>query len=76
VKRALGDLHGSLVDLNKADAIEPNDPDTLKQRGVTKKMMNDIKGAFEDLSKAVTLSPHDTFAKTHLQNVALLIHSK
>ncbi len=67
-------MHGSLVDLNKADALEPNDPDTLKQRGVTKKMMNDVKGAFEDLSKAVTLAPHDTFAKTHLQGVALMMH--
>jgi regulator of sirC expression with transglutaminase-like and TPR domain len=61
------------MDLNKADALEPNDPDTLKQRGVTKKMMNDIQGAFADLSKAVTLAPHDTFAKTHLQNVAQIM---
>jgi tetratricopeptide (TPR) repeat protein len=53
----LGDYKGALDDLNKADQLDPNDVDTLRWRGLTKKMLGDYNGALNDLDKADQLMP-------------------
>ena len=51
-KRELKDLKGSLMDLDRADKVQPNDAWTLGQRGVTKIELKDLEGSLVDLDRA------------------------
>jgi tetratricopeptide (TPR) repeat protein len=52
LKYLLHDFQGSLHDLDKAHALQPQDPYILKERVALKVMMKDYQGAMGDLERA------------------------
>lgn len=52
-RRLLGDLEGSLNDLNMAEALATNVDRvfTWRERGVTKRLLGDLRGSLEGLKK-------------------------
>lgn len=68
----LKDYETALIDLNKAVAIEPNNPYRYSSRAYIRAYI-DIEGAIADYEKAVELDPKDEIA---LNNLGLLQENK
>jgi tetratricopeptide (TPR) repeat protein len=61
--RNMGDLTGSLMDLNEALRLDPYSVDAYVERGLTRGMKKDYDGSFFDFDRALEIEPDNTFAR-------------
>ena len=60
--RKIGDLQGSLHDLNEAVRLNPYNAAAYVQRGITRGQIKDFDGSYFDFEKALEIDPGDTTA--------------
>ena len=60
--RKIGDLQGSLHDLNEAVRIDPYNTDAYVQRGITRSKKRDFDGSYFDFERALEIDPGDITA--------------
>jgi regulator of sirC expression with transglutaminase-like and TPR domain len=68
----LGQLGLAQDDIDRAIAIDPDNPEALLERGIIRQRQNDAAGARADWERAITLAPDTPTADLAQQNLALL----
>lgn len=67
-----GDLDQSLIYINKADSISPNDHMILHQRGLLKSNLQDYEGAIEDINRSIVFDKTKRGRESKISNRALV----
>lgn len=69
----LGELNKAVLDLDRAQTLEPNNAFRYSSRAYVKSNLKDVDGAIADYKKAVHLDPEDAVA---YNNLGLLLEQK
>jgi len=70
--RGLGRLAEAAADIDRALALDPDDPDALLERGILRQRRGDLDGARADWDRARALAPDSATGDLAEQNLALL----
>lgn len=69
----LQDYETALVALNRAVALNPNDPEAIWKRGVARRFLKDLGGAMDDYTQALELDPASVGARANRASLQLML---